>query len=213
METTQFTENSEKKSQLNILVSKYRGANNRFLSMEIFLLKFQSKSCKLWQHPNNSWENMLECDINFFEITLPPHRCLLGDFSCCWGLFPCIHLKWWYLLIQMMIFIDLFKLINLRSSLPGYVLEKKCSLYIWGTPRKTRGIYQQSLTFFCSKVLKFCQLHMLNSFIQQCFSPWCKVNGMEKFQFVKFRPLVYLEPCKTSMMELFCEYMNIDDSF
>ena len=26
-------------------------------------------------------------------------------------------------------------------------------------------------------------------------------------KFLKFRPLAYLEPCKTSMMKLFCEYM------
>ena len=57
--------------------------------------------------------------------------------------------------------------------------------------------------FFFSEILKFCQLHVLNSFIQQRLILWCKANWMEKF--FKFRPLAYLEPCETSMMELFCE--------
>ena len=70
--------------------------------------------------------------------------------------------------VVMMIFIiciDLFQYVNLRSSLPGDDLEKKCSLYIRGTPRKTNAIYLLSLTFFPAEVLKFCQLCILNSFI------------------------------------------------
>ena len=43
-----------------------------------------------------------------------------------------------------------------------------------------------SLTFFSAEVLKFCQLRILNSFVQQRFSLWYKVNRM------KFRPLAYL---------------------
>ena len=34
----------------------------------------------------------------------------------------------------------------------------------------------------------------------QSFSLWCKVS------WIKFRPLAYLGPCHTSVMDLFCEY-------
>ena len=56
--------------------------------------------------------------------------------------------------------------IKVLSSLPGFAVEKKCSLYIRGTHKRTKGIYQLSLTL-SAEVLKFCQQHMLNSFIQQ----------------------------------------------
>ena len=74
------------------------------------------------------------------------------------------------------------------------------SLYLGNSLEDYIYIYWLSFFFFSIEVLKLCQLPILNSFIQQCFSPWCKVNWM------KFRPLVYLGPCQTSMIELFCKY-------
>ena len=44
---------------------------------------------------------------------------------------------------------------------------------------------------------------MLNSGIEQDFSPWYKVNWMENFW--KCRPVASLEPCQRSAMEAFCE--------
>ena len=44
---------------------------------------------------------------------------------------------------------------------------------------------------------------MLNSGIQQGFSPWSKVNWMENFW--KCRPVMSLEPCQRSVIEVFCE--------
>ena len=73
---------------------------------------------------------MWKCDINIFEITLRHHKCLLGNFSFILG--GCF----WYSFVMMMIFtifivINLFQYINLRSSLPGDVQEKKLfSLYL-----------------------------------------------------------------------------------
>ena len=86
----------------------------------------------------------LKSDINFFEITLLPHRCHLGNFSFIFG--GCS----WYSFVVMMIFtlrivINLLQYINLRSNLPGDILEKMYSLYIWKTPRKTKVL---SLNFF-----------------------------------------------------------------
>ena len=85
-----------------------------------------------------------KCDINFFEISLPLHRCLLGKFSFIFG--GCS----WYSFVVMMIFtlfiaINLLQYINLRSSLSGNVLEKMYSLYIRKTPRKTNVL---NLNFF-----------------------------------------------------------------
>ena len=44
---------------------------------------------------------------------------------------------------------------------------------------------------------------MFSSCIQQGFSPWCKVNWMENF--LSCRPVVPLEPCQRSLMEIFCK--------
>ena len=82
----------------------------------------------------------LKCDINFFEITLPPHRSLLGNLSFVFG--GCS----WYSFIVIMIF-TLFIIINLRSILPGDVLEKMYSLYIRKTPRKTNVLSFFPLSF------------------------------------------------------------------
>ena len=114
------------------------------------------------------------------------------------GIVPGIHLqyKWWYLFSVLIYFNKLIK-----KQPTWRRLRKKCSLYIWETPRKTKGSYWVEL-FFCWS-FEICQLHMLSSFIQQHFSPYSKVNSMEKI--LKYR-LAYIEPCETSMMELFCEY-------
>ena len=54
---------------------------------------------------------------------------------------------------------------------------KKSVLFLFlELPRKLKLFTE--LNFFSAKVLKFCQLRMLNSFIQQRFSPWCRVNVM-----------------------------------
>ena len=138
---------------------------------------------------------MSKCDINFSEITCPPLSCLLGNFSII------VRSCSWYSFVVMIIFIlcnGLFQKINLRSSLPGCVLEKKCSFYIWGSPRKTKGNLLTELNIFSANILKFCQLCVLSSFIHQRFSPWYEVKWMEKF--LKFRPLAYLKPCETSMI-------------
>ena len=108
---------------------------------------------------------------------LPPHVSSWEFFHYFWGLL----LVWFW-----------------RSSLPEVVLEKTCSLYIWRASRKTKGI---ELNFFSAEVLKFSQLLVLNSFIQEQFSPWCKVNWMENF--LKFRLFTYLVSCQISMMQLF----------
>ena len=108
-----------------------------------------------------------KCDLNFFEITLSPHSCLLGNYSFIFG--GCS----WYSFAVMMIFIlciDLFQQINLRSSLPGYFLEKKYSRYIGGSPRKTKDLLTE-LNIFYANIWKFCHLHVPNSFVQQRFSP------------------------------------------
>ena len=62
------------------------------------------------------------------------------------------------------------------------------------------------MNFFSAEVSKFCQLRVLNKFIQQRFSFWSKANWTEKF--LKFKPLAYLDPCEKSMMNFFCEYMT-----
>ena len=90
-----------------------------------------------------------KCDINFFEIILSPHRCLFGNLSFIFG--GCS----WYSFLVIMIFtffivISLFQEINLRRILPGDVLEKMYSLYIWKTPRKTNV-----LSFFPLKFWNF----------------------------------------------------------
>ena len=92
-----------------------------------------------------------KCDISFFEITLPPHRCLLGNLSFT------LRGHSWCLFVVMMIFIpfiviDLFQSINLRSILSGGVLGKKYSLYIQETPKKTKIL---CLTFFQLKFRNF----------------------------------------------------------
>ena len=92
----------------------------------------------------------------------------------------------------------------LHSYLFGnfFVIVKGCSWHSAIQP--TRICYRKkSVLFTFGDVLKFCPLRVLKSFIQQRFSPWCKVKWLKKF--LKFRPLAYLEPCKTSMMELFCK--------
>ena len=64
---------------------------------------------------------MSKCDINFLEITLSPHSCLLGNYSFIFGVCS------WYSFVMMMIVvlcIDLFQQINLRSSLTRDVLKK-----------------------------------------------------------------------------------------
>ena len=65
-------------------ILKYLGnfPYNRFLSTEIFLLKFQNKSCKLWQYPNNYREKRFrsKCNQNLMVSKscklrgLNPHR-------------------------------------------------------------------------------------------------------------------------------------------
>ena len=62
------------------------------------------------------------------------------------------------------------------------------------------------MNFFSAEVSKFCQLRVLNKFIQQRFSFWSKANWTEKL--LKFKPLAYLDPCEKSMMNFFCEYMT-----
>ena len=61
-----------------------------------------------WSFNKSCWDNvettlgktfMWKCDINFFEITLLPHRCLLGNFSFIFG--GCS----WYSFVAMIIFI------------------------------------------------------------------------------------------------------------
>ena len=80
---------------------------------------------------------MSKSDSNFFEITRPLHSCLLGNFSIFFG-----GCSWYsFVVIIFILYIDLFRQISLRSSLPGYVLEKRCSFYIRGSPGKTKGIY------------------------------------------------------------------------
>ena len=77
---------------------------------------------------------------------------------------------------------------------------KKYSLYIQGTPRKTKGIYTNWAYFFFHWNYEILSATHTQQFYSATFTPWCKVNWM------KFRPLVYLDPCQTSMMELFSEY-------
>ena len=62
------------------------------------------------------------------------------------------------------------------------------------------------MNFFSVEVSKFCQLRVLNKFIQQRFSLLSKAYWTEKF--LKFKPLAYLEPCEKSMMNFFCEYIT-----
>ena len=67
-------------------------------------------------------------------------------------------------------------------------------------------MFEASVLFIFGKLVE--KLRMLNSFIQQGFRPWCKVNWMENF--LKCRPVASLESCQRSAMEIFYE---IDDFF
>ena len=123
--TTRFAENSENNSQLNIIdnipVSKYWGTKTVFHTIDFcpqrfFCWSFKTKavSCdNIQTTPRKTF--MSKCDINFFEITLTPHSCLLGNFSIAVGVCS------WYLFVVMtfILCIDLFQWINLRTSLPA----------------------------------------------------------------------------------------------
>ena len=83
----------------NILVSKSAGTKTAFHTIDfhprgIFCWSFKTKAvsrdniCKqlLGKHSCQS------CDINYFEITLPPHNCLLVNLSVIVRVVPGIHL-------------------------------------------------------------------------------------------------------------------------
>ena len=83
----------------------------------------------------------------------------------------------WYSFVVTVIFIlciDLFQQINLRSSLPGDVLEISLSLYSGRTfpPERLKIFTNCKLRkmFFSTNVFKFCQSRLLNSFNPQPFS-------------------------------------------
>ena len=123
---------------------RYQGSFSfsKFSSLEIFLLKFEKSCCDNIEITLGKTFK-LKCDINFFEITLPPHRCLHGNFPIIFG--GCSLYSFVVMIFILFIVINLFEEINLRSSLSGNVLEKMYSLYILKTPRKTNVL---TLTFF-----------------------------------------------------------------
>ena len=96
----------------NILVSKYWGIKTVFPTVDFcpwtfFCWNFKTKvvSCENTQATLQKTLRS-KCDINFFEIALPPHSCLLWKFAIIVG--DCS----WYSFVVMMIFIpciDLFQ--------------------------------------------------------------------------------------------------------
>ena len=81
-----------------ILVSKYWGTKAAFHTIDfhprrIFCGSFKAKpvSCDNIQTTLGK-TFMSKCDINYFEITLPPHSCLLVNLSIIVRVVPGIHL-------------------------------------------------------------------------------------------------------------------------
>ena len=98
-----------------------------------------------------------------------------------------IHVKVWYQLSWNYFFSSL-------SSSHCLLGNYSFIFGLFGELQLKLKVFNNWTWLFSAKVLKFCQLRVVNSFIQQRFSLWCKVNWKENF--LKFRPLVYLEPAK-----------------
>ena len=88
--TITLAENSKKKSQLNIkehiLVRNYRGTLGVFCTIgfcpcRFFCWSLKTKAVSCDNAQITLGETFIsKCDINFFEITLPSHSCLHGNF-------------------------------------------------------------------------------------------------------------------------------------
>ena len=65
----------------NIVLSKCWGNKAVFHSVNLRSLRFFCWSLKKTLGRTFMWK----CDFNFFQITLPPHSCLLGNFSFIFG--------------------------------------------------------------------------------------------------------------------------------
>ena len=60
----------------NILLSKCWGNKAVFRSLRFFCWSLKKALGKTF---------MWKCDFNFLQVTLPPHRCLIGNFSFIYG--------------------------------------------------------------------------------------------------------------------------------
>ena len=116
----------------NILLSKCWGIKAAFHSVNFRPLRFfcwiSKESCSDNIELTLGKTFMWKCDINFFEITFPPHRCLLGNFLFIfWGfflLFICFDDDLYSLYCYWFISINEFK----KQTTPG-CSSKVFSLY------------------------------------------------------------------------------------